>query len=258
MIFLLGASGYVGSGFRRELAKAWLPHRAISRVDLDYTKFRPLLEALRQYRPELVILCGGYTGRPTLYHCEDHRTDAILGNVALAQTVAQACDAAGVRLGVVSCGCVFAGAWVQSEGGAWVMRENLQTEDLALFLASHSARVRGFADDDTPNATFEHAGSFYAGTLAAMEKTLLPFPETYIWRFNVAFTERDFAATAAALELLHAPARRRDCLPPNLELRPARWPIQRRQPGLHEHSRFGDADPQASAPRLGSGFFARR
>jgi dTDP-4-dehydrorhamnose reductase len=191
MIYLLGASGYIGSGFRRELAKAWLPHRAISRVDLDYTKFRPLLDALRQHRPDLVILCGGYTGRPSMYNCESHRSETILGNVALAQTVAQACDAAGVRLGVVTCGCVFAGAWVQNESGTWVVRENLLSEDLALFLASRSVRVRGFADGDAPNATLEHGGTFYSGTLAAMEKALLPFPETYLWRFNVPFTERD-------------------------------------------------------------------
>src|SRR5271154_1834121 len=89
MIFLLGASGYVGSAFRRELAKAWLPHRAISRVDLDYTKFRPLFDALKQHRPDLVILCGGYTGRPAMHACEDHRSETIHGNVALAQTVAQ-------------------------------------------------------------------------------------------------------------------------------------------------------------------------
>ncbi len=191
MIFLLGASGYVGSAFRRELAKAWLPHRAISRVDLDYTKFRPLLDALKQHRPDLVILCGGYTGRPTMQHCESHRTETILGNVALGQTVAQACDAAGVRLGVVSCGCVFAGGWVQNESGAWVVRENLQTEDLALFLASRSARVRGFADDDAPNATLENFGSFYSGTMAATENVLRQFPDTYIWRLNVPFAERD-------------------------------------------------------------------
>ncbi len=51
--------------------------------------------------------------------------------------------------------------------------------------------MRGFADDDTPNATLESAGSFYSGTLAAMEKALLPFTETYLWRLNVAFAERD-------------------------------------------------------------------
>ncbi len=95
MIFLLGASGYVGSAFRREMARAWLPHRAISRVDLDYTKFRPLYDALKLHRPDLVILAAGFTGRPNFAHCEERRTDTILGNVTLAQTVAQACDAAG-------------------------------------------------------------------------------------------------------------------------------------------------------------------
>ncbi len=191
MIFLLGASGYVGSAFRRELARAWLPHRAISRVDLDYTKFRPLFDVLRQHRPDLVILCAGFTGRPTSQQCEERRTDTILGNVVLAQTVAQACEAANVRLGVVSCGSVFSGAWVQTEGGAWVVRENLLGEDLALFLASRSARVRGFVDGDSPNATLENPGSFYSGTIAAMEKALAPLTETYLWRLNVPFEERD-------------------------------------------------------------------
>jgi dTDP-4-dehydrorhamnose reductase len=191
MIFLLGASGYVGSAFRRELAKAWLPHRAISRVDLDYTKFRDLFDALKLHRPDLVILCGGFTGRPTTHDCEHRRTDTILGNVGLALSVAQACEAAHVRLGVVSCGCVFSGAWVQSENNAWVVRENLLTEDLALFLASRSARVRGFAEADPPNSTLENGGSFYSGVLAATERALLPFAETYVWRLNVPFEERD-------------------------------------------------------------------
>jgi dTDP-4-dehydrorhamnose reductase len=191
MIFLLGASGYIGSAFRRELARTWLPHRAISRVDLDYTKFRVLLDALKLHRPDLVIFCGGFTGRPATYHCESRRTETILGNVALAQTVAQACDAAGVRLSVVSCGCVFSGAWMQNENGTWVVRENLHSEDLALFLAARSARVRAFADGDIPNATLENGASFYSGTLAATEKALLQFPDTYLWRFNVPFEERD-------------------------------------------------------------------
>ena len=191
MIFLLGASGYIGSAFRRELARTWLPHRAISRVDLDYTKFRVLLDALKLHRPDLVIFCGGFTGRPSTSHCESRRTETILGNVALAQTVAQACDAAGVRLGTVSCGCVFSGGWVQNENGTWIIRENLHSEDLALFLATRSARVRGFTDSDTPNSTLENGATFYSGTLAATENVLLQFPDAYIWRFNVPFEERD-------------------------------------------------------------------
>ena len=191
MIFLLGASGYVGSAFRRELARAWLPHRAISRVDLDYTKFRVLFDALKQHRPDLVIFCGGFTGRPNIDLCEDRRSDTILGNVALAQTVAQACDAAGIPLGAVSCGSVYSGAWVQNENGAWAVRENLNAPDLAGLLASRSARIRGFDDRDTPNFTFEKGGSFYSGTLAVTEKALLNFPAAYIWRLHVPFEERD-------------------------------------------------------------------
>jgi dTDP-4-dehydrorhamnose reductase len=191
MIFLLGASGYVGGAFRRELARAWLPHRAISRVDLDYARFRVLLDALKVHRPDLVIFCGGFTGRPTVDICEDRRSDTILGNIALAQTVAQACDAAGIRLAAVSSGCVFSGARVQTEDGAWVVRENLQSEDLALFLASRSARVRGFRDTDPPNFTFEHGGGFYSGTKALTEKVVLSFPSAYLWRLHLPFEERD-------------------------------------------------------------------
>ena len=191
MIFLLGASGYVGSAFRRELARAWLPHRAISRVDLDYTQFRPLLEALKLHRPDLVILCGAFTGRPTLEVCEDRRSDTIQGNVVLAQTVAQACDAAGVRLGVISSGTVFCGAWVQDENGAWVVRENLNAPDLAAPLASRSPRIRGFDDADAPNFTFETGGNFYSGTKAVTESVMLAFPSVYLWRLNVPIEERD-------------------------------------------------------------------
>jgi dTDP-4-dehydrorhamnose reductase len=191
MIFLLGASGYVGSAFRRELARTWLPHRAISRVDLDYTKFRVLLDALKLHRPDLVILCAGFTGRPTIDLCEERRSDTILGNVTLAQTVAQACDAAGIQLGAVSSGSVFSGAWVQNETGTWAIRENLNAPDLAGSLGSRSARIRGFDDGDTPNFTFEKGGSFYSGTKAVAENVLLSFPETYVWRLNVPFEERD-------------------------------------------------------------------
>jgi len=191
MIFLLGASGYVGSAFRRELARAWLPHRAISRVDLDYTKFRPLLDALKLHRPDLVILCGGFTGRPTIDICEDRRSDTIIGNVALAQTVAQACDAAGVHLGTISSGTVFSGAWVQGESGKWAIRENLNAPDLAGMLGSRSVRIRGFDDGDTPNFTFENGGSFYSGTKAVTEKVLLNFPASYVWRLHIPFEERD-------------------------------------------------------------------
>jgi len=191
MIFLLGATGYVGSAFHRELLRRGLPYEAISRTRLDYTNFRVLVEALKQNRPKLVIHCGGFTGKPNVDACETARSETILGNIVLAQTVAQACDAAGVRLGAVSSGCVYSGAKVRNDDGTWTIRPDLNAPDLDAPLSSRSQNIRRFDDDDAPNFTFENGSSFYSGTKAIAEKTLLDFPTTYVWRLRMPFEERD-------------------------------------------------------------------
>jgi dTDP-4-dehydrorhamnose reductase len=191
MIFLLGASGYVGSAFQRELTRRGLPHEPISRAKLDYSRFRVLVDALKQHRPEMVIHCGGFTGRPNVDACETRRSETVLGNIVLAQTVAQACDVAGVRLGAVSSGCVFSGAKVQADDGSWSIREDLNAPDLAGLLGSRSPRIRGFSETDAANFTFETGGSFYSGTKAITEKILIEFPSAYVWRLRMPFEERD-------------------------------------------------------------------
>jgi len=191
MIFLLGASGYVGGAFQRELTRLGLPYRAVSRAELDYSRFRVLADALKTHRPRLVIHCGGFTGKPNVDVCEVQRTETILGNIVLAQTVAQACDAAGARLAAVSSGCIYTGAKVQNEDGYWSIREDLNAPDLSGLLASRSARIQGFDETDAPNFTFENGSSFYSGTKAIAEKVLLDFPSTYVWRLRMPFEERD-------------------------------------------------------------------
>ena len=189
MIFLLGASGYVGAAFMRELTRRGLEHQPISRATLDYSRFGVLVEALRTHRPRLVINCAGFTGKPNVDACETQRTETILGNIVLAQTVAQACDTAGVRLGAISSGCIYTGAKVQDADGAWTIREDLNAPDLAALLASRSPKIRGFEDDDVPNFTFENASSFYSGTKAIAEAVLRQFPTAYIWRLRMPFEE---------------------------------------------------------------------
>jgi dTDP-4-dehydrorhamnose reductase len=191
MIFLLGASGYVGTAFQRGLTERGLPFRTISRADLDYSQFRLLADALKSHRPELVIHCGGFTGKPNVDACETRRTDTILGNIVLAQTVAQACDSAGVRLAAISSGCIYAGGKVQDDAGRWGIREDLNAPDLAALLNARSPRVRGFDEDDAPNFTFESGSSFYSGTKAVAEKVLAEFPSAYVLRLRIPFEGRD-------------------------------------------------------------------
>jgi dTDP-4-dehydrorhamnose reductase len=181
----------VGGAFARELTRRGLPFHAVSRAELDYSRFHVLADALKLHRPRLVIHCGGFTGKPNVDACEAQRTETILGNIVLAQTVAQACDVAGVRLGAISSGCIYTGAKVQNEDGSWAIREDLNAPDLAELLAARSRRIRGFGEDDAPNFTFENKSSFYSGTKAIGEKTLLEFPLAYVWRLRIPFEERD-------------------------------------------------------------------
>ena len=191
MIFLLGASGYVGSAFQRELVRRGWPHRAISRSELDYSRFRVLVDVLKSQRPRLVINCGGITGKPNVDACETQRSATIEGNIVLSQTIAEACDVADVRLAAVSSGCIYSGAKVQGDDGTWTIREDLNAPGLAKLLASRSPKIRGFAEDDEPNFTFEHGSSFYSGTKAIAEKILRAFPSVQIWRLRIPFEERD-------------------------------------------------------------------
>ena len=125
MVLLLGASGYIGQAFGKELSRRGIPLRPVSRKELNYADYRALRTALQKEKPEFVINAAGFTGKPNVDACESRRGETIVGNVILAQTVAQACEAAGVRLGFVSSGCVYTGAKVRRECGTWAVEDRL-------------------------------------------------------------------------------------------------------------------------------------
>jgi dTDP-4-dehydrorhamnose reductase len=194
MIYILGASGYIGQAFLREAQSRKLPALPVSRAKLDYTDFRTLRAALRRDRPLLVVNAAGFTGQPNVDACENQRAETLAGNVALAQTVAQACEVAGVRLGTVSSGCIYQGAKIQKKDGSWDVEDRLTEPLINELLEQKSPLVRGFQEDDDPNFCFEHANcSFYSGTKAAAEKILRGFPDFYIWRMRIPFDELDGA-----------------------------------------------------------------
>ena len=192
MIFLLGASGYIGEAFASELSRRKIAFKPISRKSLDYTNFRTLLGALRREKPAFVINAAGFTGKPNVDACENQRGETVAGNVTLAQTVAQACDAAGVPLGFVSSGCIYTGAKVRQESGAWAVEDRLTEPLISELLAKRSDRVAGFSEGDEPNFCFAHNNcSFYSGTKALAEEVMAGFPDFYVWRLRIPFDEFD-------------------------------------------------------------------
>jgi len=192
MVILLGASGYMGQAFGKELSQRAIPFRPISRKEINYADYRALRTALEKDKPEFVINAAGFTGKPNVDACENQRGETIAGNVTLAQTVAQACDAARVRLGYVSSGCIYTGAKVRRECGTWAVEDRLTEPLVSDLLSKRSDRVAGFTETDEPNFCFAHNNcSFYSGTKALAEEVMIGFPDFYVWRLRIPFDEFD-------------------------------------------------------------------
>jgi dTDP-4-dehydrorhamnose reductase len=192
MIFLLGATGYVGRAFQRELTRLEIPFRSLSRSEVDYSNFKVLCETLKSHRPRFVINAAGFTGKPNVDACETQRSETIWGNIVLTQTVAEACEASGTRLGCVASGCIYTGAKIQSDDGTVTTFEDLNAPEVQKLLQIRSNKIRGFSETDRPNFTFEQNNcSFYSGTKAVGERILSDFPETYVWRLRIPFNEHD-------------------------------------------------------------------
>lgn len=167
MILLLGASGYVGSEFARQLTVRDWPYRSISRADVDYTDVDRLAELIRQSGAEFLINSAGYTGKPNVDACERHKSECLAGNAVLPGTIRQACERTETPWGHVSSGCIFTGN--RPDGS-------------------------GFTESDPPNFSFRTDNcSWYSGCKALGEEVLIGAEQTYIWRLRIPFDHRDGA-----------------------------------------------------------------
>lgn len=165
MILLLGGTGYVGSTFQRFFATRGLPSLSVDIHELDCTNLDALTGFLQRERPDFLINCAGYTGRPNVDSCELHKTESLLGNAVLPGVIAQACQRVGLPWGHISSGCIYTGA---KPNGA------------------------GFREDDPPNFSFRQNNcSFYSGTKALGEEILAGAPACYLWRLRIPFNEVD-------------------------------------------------------------------
>ncbi|MBL9136101.1 MAG: sugar nucleotide-binding protein [Verrucomicrobiales bacterium] len=191
-ILLLGATGYVGQAFQRVISQKGGTVVALSRSQADYTRFAPLLRVLREVKPDFLVNCAGYTGKPNVDACETHQADTILGNVNLPQTIAQACEVADLPWGQVSSGCIYAGGKVVQPDGSVAVEKDLTRPDLRRIVDSEPGRIRGFTETDTPNFSFRAPPcSFYSGTKALGEEVLHGAPGCYVWRLRIPFDEVD-------------------------------------------------------------------
>src|SRR5579872_22367 len=182
MILLLGASGYIGQAFARELRQRNLAFTAPERAEIDYTRFHVLLKFLQKVRPEFVINAAGYTGKPNVDACETARADTLQGNTLLPQTIAQACAAAGVPWGHVSSGCIFAGAKL-TVGGQMRVEKDLTRPEWKALVAKDPSAVHGFTETDEPNFSFRQPPcSFYSGSKALGEEAIAGLGQSYVWR----------------------------------------------------------------------------
>ena len=165
MILLLGGTGYFGAAYRRLFATRGIAYRNVSRTERDYSQPGILRELLREARPEFLINCAGYTGKPNVDVCELHKADCLFGNAVLPGFIGEACAAAGVPWGHISSGCIYTGA--RADGG-------------------------GFTEEDAPNFDFRHNNcSFYSGTKALGEEVLRDAPQCYRWRARIPFNHED-------------------------------------------------------------------
>ena len=192
MILLLGATGYIGQAFATELTRRSVLFRAVSRREVDYTRFEPLLALLRDAKPEFLINCAGYTGKPNVDACEAAKADTLLGNALLPQTLAHACAAAGIPWGHVSSGCIYTGAKVCDDEGACHVEPDLTEPGVHRLILAKRDRVHGFTETDPPNFSFRAPPcSFYSGTKALGEEAIAGVGRSYVWRLRIPFDEFD-------------------------------------------------------------------
>jgi dTDP-4-dehydrorhamnose reductase len=191
MIVVLGASGYIGEAFVRELENRGERFLAISRAQLDYAQFDELLGFLRDKKPEFLVNAAGYTGRPNVDACEVAKADTLQGCVLLPTVIAHACDVEGIPWGHVSSGCLYSGAKIL-EGNLVRVEKDMTRPEMRALIEKSPAAIRGFTENDAPNFSFrEPPCSFYSGSKALGEESIAGVGRNYAWRLRIPFDEVD-------------------------------------------------------------------
>jgi len=191
LTLLLGATGYIGQAFSRELRRRGSCFIPLTRSAVDYTCFEHLFDYVRKMKPEFVINAAGFLGKPNVDACELAREETLWGNTLLPQTVARVCLMTNTPWAHLSTGSIYSGAKIVDSSGARVVRD-LNTPEMRCLFELNPGLFHGFTERDEPNFSFRSAPcNFYSGTKALAEEAIVKMGQNYIWRFQNPFNEID-------------------------------------------------------------------
>ena len=168
MILLLGATGYIGSAFRREMELREIPFVAVRHTEWQvFAAHNPKIGA--------IINCAAFIPPVSVALCDIHQRETIQGNVLLPQLLAQHCEARGIILAHISTACLW-------------------SDGLEHFEA------------DPPQRAFRGRCGFYIGTKVMAEECVRNSERHYIWRVRLPFDEvnhpRNYLSKLAAFDMV--------------------------------------------------------
>lgn len=158
-IVLLGASGYIGSAFRKEMRRRGIEFICPGRE--EYQTFGGMRLVLG-FDCHLVINCAAFVAKPSVDFNEDHKGQTLSANLVLPVAIANACESEGVSLLHVSTGCIYNG----------------------------TNNSRGFSEADPAQLTFDTSCGVYVGAKQLAEECL-KYSNTYICRIRLPFDQHD-------------------------------------------------------------------
>jgi UDP-glucose 4,6-dehydratase len=191
MILLLGATGYFGQTFARELRRRGQRFIPLTRKAFDYTNFDLLFDYVRRMRPDFLINAAGYAGRPNVDAGEEARQQVFSANTLLPQTIGRVCLLTQTAWGHMSSGCIYSGAKV-FEDGRMRVEKDLSRLEIRRAFDQHPEGFFGFNELDEPNFCFTNGPSnISSGTKVLAEEALRGHGNCYLWRPRIPFNEQD-------------------------------------------------------------------
>lgn len=161
VILLLGASGYIGFAFQKEIVQRKISYAAPKRSDLDYTTVKGFRDLLGHLQPKLVINAAAYITKPSVDDCNQHKQACLEGNTIFPAMLSAVCHSEGVPLLHVSTGCLYNG-------------DN-----------DHN----GFSETDPAQLSFDTSCSWYVGCKEMAERIVLKNPNAWVCRMRLPFDQ---------------------------------------------------------------------